>query len=94
MKARITTAFVLLLYLAVALVLGVVHHHELQRGAGHPADCAACVWRVTGQADAPVEVASICFAVRWLTAPVVESVTIPHDFVPATASRAPPLSPA
>lgn len=94
MKSQFATAVVLLLYLSVATVFGVVHHHEHQLATGHQDDCAACVWHVTGNIDAPVFVVPILFAVQWLAAPVVESVAIPHDFVPGTASRAPPVSPA
>ena len=94
MKLRLTTTFVLLLYLTVALVLGVVHHHDQQLAAGHGNDCAACVWHVTGNSDAPVVTTPISFVVRWLTPHVVQSVPVICDFIPATASRAPPLSPA
>ena len=94
MKRRIISAVVCLMYLSVALVLGVHHdHHDADPLTAHK-DCAACVWNLNGVADLPVVVAVP------VTAPCEMGVVVlnaqPHSafFSPSSASRAPPATPA
>jgi hypothetical protein len=94
MKARVTTVLVLLLYLSVALVLGVVHHHEHKPGPSHHDDCAACVWQLSATTDVPLTFVPLFFTPCVRAASAAKSVAIPPLFAVATASRAPPASPA
>jgi hypothetical protein len=88
MIRRLTTLVLVLMYLGVAAGLGMVHHHE--DGATDHSHCAACHWKVSATADVPVSTATIEYlsvATR-ITPPVV--VCLPAQFVPTSASRAPP----
>ena len=49
-----TTAMVCLPYLSVALVVGVVHHHEHDSPLGDHHDCAACAWHINAVTDVPL----------------------------------------
>jgi len=88
MIRRLTTLLLTLLYLGVAAWIGVAHHHE--HGTDHSDRCAACVWQLHGVADAPVATASI--EVWFIETPAAHPVTesLPSQFVPTSASRAPP----
>lgn len=92
MKSRITTAFVLLLYLAVATIFGVAHDHE--HGGGLPDDCAACKWQLSAAGEAPLVFAVVFFASVVLSVLIPQTFCVVAEFPAATASRAPPASPA
>jgi hypothetical protein len=83
-----------LLYLSVALVFGVVHHHEHDCPVGDHHDCAACAWHINAVADVPL-VPSLVFI------SVIETPLLLLDRTPPSAlsfafspSRAPPVTPA
>jgi hypothetical protein len=88
MKTRTTSVLLGLLYLVVATTFGFLPHDHDAPGAHH--DCAACVWRVTGLTDAPVQVTVV------MTVPVAQPVHPPtlspvlSNFRSPTAARAPP----
>jgi hypothetical protein len=94
MKRRFLSSLVCLLYLSVALVLGVVHnHHPRVYHAGQGPDCPACQWQLSANTDVPVGI----------VVPVVQMVVVQPLFIPvsvpaaspffsSTASRAPPLA--
>ena len=97
MNRRFLNGCVCLLYLSVALVLGVCHdHHEHHDHAcdadGHDDDCVACQWQLNAITDAPVVVipvttsVSICFTAVPAYVPAIAET--PFQF--STASRAPP----
>jgi hypothetical protein len=94
MKSRATTAVVCLLYLGVALVFGVVHHHHDADSLAPHHDCAACAWAVNAVADTPhVPV----FAFYWVAQnplPVFESSSYSVPSFSFSRSRAPPVTPA
>jgi hypothetical protein len=94
MKSWVTTAVVCLLYLSVALVFGVVHHHHDDGQLGDHHDCAACAWAINAVADAPqVPV----FAFRWVSENpprVFEVVSHSAPSFSFSPSRAPPVTPA
>jgi len=89
MTRRLTTLLLTLLYVSVAVWVGVVHHHE--HGTDHPDECAACVWQLHAVADLPITTTSI--EVWLVETPLPHSVTasLPAQFVPTSASRAPPV---
>ena len=94
MKHRAITLVVCLLYLSVALVFGVVHHHEHDSPLGDHHDCAACQWQIAAVTDVPC-VAPLTFGCV-LETPLVffeskPSQTPTYSF---SASRAPPVTPA
>jgi len=56
MRRRFTTIVVGLLYLSVALAIGVVHHHEHEHDqcpVGAHDDCSACQWQLNAVTDVP-----------------------------------------
>lgn len=93
MKSRVTTVVVGLLYLSVALFLGVVHHHEHATCPAHEhEDCAACAWQLNAVTDVP-NVLPLIFAC------VLETPLQVFDFTSYSApsfsfslSRAPPVT--
>jgi hypothetical protein len=94
MKSRLTAVLVCLLYLSVALVFGVLHHHHNDGPLGNHRDCAACAWTVNAVADAP-QVARFVFGCA-LESPLQVFDSKPYlapsfSFSP---SRAPPITPA
>jgi hypothetical protein len=94
MKSRATTAVVCLLYLSVALIFGVVHHHHDADSLGPRHDCAACAWAINAVADAPQVPVSTFYWVAQSPLQVFKSIL---DFAPAfsfSLSRAPPVAPA
>jgi hypothetical protein len=89
MNRRLLTSLVVLLYVSVAVVLGVIHHHEHADG-GH-GDCTACVWQINGTTDAPSGATMPADSVLVVaTVPAYAPVTPVAPFLPSTASRAPP----
>lgn len=93
-KSRIMAVVVGLLYLSVALVFGVVHHHEHDVPLGDHHDCAACAWHISAVADVPL-VPVLVFG------SVVENALLLLDRTSHSAvsfafspSRAPPVTPA
>jgi hypothetical protein len=96
MNRRIFSSFVSLLYVSVALVLGVIHdHHPRVYHPGHGADCAACQWQLQANTDVPLSVVAPVVQVV-VFRPVLLPASVPAEspFFSSTASRAPPLAPA
>ncbi|MGA2222523.1 MAG: hypothetical protein ABSH21_12260 [Verrucomicrobiia bacterium] len=94
MKARTITFAVCLLYVAVALFAGNMHHHHEGGALAPDSHCAACVWQISAHTDVPLVFTPIeCHRVEIpLRSFTVEPV---HVFVPFTShSRAPPVTPA
>jgi len=94
MRSRLFTASVFLLYLSVALVFGVVHHHEHDCPLGDHHDCAACQWQIAAVADVPLTtplVVSWVIEIPWLVFDVPRPSARSFAFSP---SRAPPVTPA
>ncbi len=78
----------------MALVFGVVHHHQHDGPLGDHHDCAACQWQIAAVTDVPC-VALLTFGCV-LETPLVffestPSHTPSYSFSP---SRAPPVTPA
>jgi hypothetical protein len=95
MKRRGATWVVSLLYLSVALYFGVVHHHEDKCGLNEPDHCSACQWAMAVSSDVPVAVALVVVALVFAdTLPRIDHFRPLTVFAAATASRAPPASPA
>ena len=97
MNRRLLSSFVTLLYVSVALVFGVIHHHdhhhEHATADGHDDHCAACQWQLTANGVVPVyAVAPVVqlVVVRPLLIPASAPVSAP--FFASTASRAPPVT--
>ena len=89
---RLTLACMLwLLYSASALWLGLLPHQHQHACFGFDPDCTACVWRVANTTDAPPE--PLTPTVRHIVVASVlppVSAAVDTEFVPSTASRAPP----
>jgi hypothetical protein len=84
-----------LLYLSVVVYFGVVHHHEDQCGLNEPDHCGACQWASAVTSDVPVVVIVLIVALVFVDAqPRAEYFHLVAVFAAATASRAPPVSPA
>jgi hypothetical protein len=95
MKRRGATWVVSLLYLSVALYFGVVHHHEDKCGLNEPDHCSACQWAMAVTSDVPVVVILLVAALVFADAqPRIDHFHPLAVFAAATASRAPPASPA
>ncbi|HUJ09739.1 MAG TPA: hypothetical protein VL171_06910 [Verrucomicrobiae bacterium] len=93
-KSRFLTVLVGLLYLSVALVFGVIHHHEHDKPLSDHHDCPACTWHIAAVTDVPL-VRPLIFV------PVVERPLLLADCAPHSVvsfafclSRAPPVNPA
>jgi hypothetical protein len=94
MKHRFTNVVVCLLYLSVALVFGVVHHHHNDGPLGDHHDCAACAWHLNAAADVPW-VAPITFGCVLETALLLfEAAPLHTPTYSFSPSRAPPVTPA
>jgi len=90
MRSRVTTAVLCALYFSVAVVIGVLHHHE-HGGLNDNHQCPACAWQLSGVADTPAEPLVPCL-LSIVVATVMPSFRAPVPaalFLP-TASRAPP----
>ncbi|MGD0060096.1 MAG: hypothetical protein ABSD58_11835 [Verrucomicrobiia bacterium] len=95
MKRRGIMWVVSLLYLSVVVYFGVVHHHEDKCGLNEPDHCGACQWAMAVTSDVPVVVIVLLVALMLVEAqPHVEHFHLLAVFAAATASRAPPASPA
>ena len=90
MKTRVTTVVLCALYFSVAVVIGVLHHHE-HGGLTHGDQCPACAWQIGGVADTPAEPLVPCF-LSIVVATVMPSLRAPVSaaLFLSTASRAPP----
>ncbi|MCG3149933.1 MAG: hypothetical protein PCFJNLEI_03400 [Verrucomicrobiae bacterium] len=98
LKRRKLAALISLLYLSMAVLGGVGHdHHNHDHGAvaGHSDDCAACQWQTRAATDVPV-VPDILFCLTVVSRPILHPATVTPEspFLPNTASRAPPVTPA
>jgi hypothetical protein len=91
-KNRTNIALVCLLYLSVALVVGVVHHHHNPNPLADRHPCAACAWHVNAVTDVPhaAPLAPGCVAEMSLT--FFESTPSPTPFDSFSHSRAPPVT--
>jgi hypothetical protein len=95
MKRRGATWVVSFLYLSVVLYFGVVHHHEDKCGLNEPDHCGACQWSMAVTSDVPVVVILLIVALVFVDAqPRIDHFQLLAIFAAATASRAPPASPA
>ena len=90
--SRATTAVVCLLYLSVALVFGVLHHHHAEGALSPHKDCAACAWQVNGVADAPVVLTPVVASPFEMPVLGRNVVFISSFFYLPSASRAPPVA--
>jgi hypothetical protein len=88
MIKRLTMLLMTLAYLGAAAWLGLDHHHEAN--PSHSDQCAACAWQINATSDTPVITTAILF--RPIETPVAlpTTVSVPAQFVPTSASRAPP----
>jgi flagellar biosynthesis protein FlhB len=92
---RVATWVVSLLYLSVVVYFGVVHHHEEKCGLTEPDHCGACQWAMAVTSDVPVAIALVATALVFTDAPpLIHHFRLLAGFAAATASRAPPASPA
>jgi len=53
-KFRKTSWVICLIYVAVATVAGMIHHHGPEDCGHEDHSCLACNWQVTGTSDVPV----------------------------------------
>jgi hypothetical protein len=93
MKRSFLSSLVCLLYLSVALVVGVIHnHHPRVYRPGRSNDCAACQWQLLAKTDVPLSaVAPVVPGVVVLPSRLIQaSEPAESPFCSATASRAPP----
>jgi hypothetical protein len=90
-QTRLLTAFLCVLYVAVACGFGLLHDHHDGNAKQH---CAACAWLIKAVSDVPVTVTPVSITALTTDSPVVQSaLLISALFLPAS-SRAPPLAPA
>jgi len=94
MRSRLFTTSVFLLYLSVALVFGVVHHHEHDSPLGDHHDCAACQWQIAAVTDVPLTAPLIVTWVIETPWPVFDVVLPSARSFAFSPSRAPPVTPA
>ena len=93
MKSRLTTVAVGLLYLSVALVFGVVHHHEHATCPTHEhKDCAACAWQLNAVTDVPNVLPLIFACVLETPLPVFDFTSYSALSFSFSPSRAPPVT--
>ena len=97
MNQRLLSSFVGLLYVSMALTFGLLHdhHHEHATATGHDDDCAACQWELQAITDPPVCVVVPIIVQDVVIRSLLIPVSVPSEspFLPATASRAPPVTP-
>ena len=94
MKSPVITAVVCLLYLSVALVFGVVHHHHDADSLALHHDCAACAWAINAATEAPQVPTFTFYWIAENAVPVFESNSYTATAFAFSPSRAPPVTPA
>jgi len=91
MNRRVLAFTLWLLYSASSMWFGLLPHQHKHACLDFDSDCAVCVWRINTTTDAPAEPPKPIFhhvVVVSVLPPV--SVAVDTEFVPSTASRAPP----
>jgi len=94
MRSHLFTALVCLPYLSVALVFGVVHHHEHDSPLGDHHDCAACAWHINAVTDVPLTTPLVVSWVIETPWPVFDVTVFAVSSLAFSLSRAPPVTPA
>jgi hypothetical protein len=93
MNRRLLTSLIGLLYVSVAVVFGVLHHHKTTTVAGHDDDCVACQWQLQASSDIPIAVvAPVVHKTVFQTLIIPASAPAALLFFTPTASRAPPIA--
>lgn len=92
MKRRVVTVLFCLVYLGVALFLGICHNHHESSALDAQKSCVACAWNINGVADVPVVVTAVAVQPLQFTVPSIKVALLDANFVPSTASRAPPFA--
>jgi hypothetical protein len=88
MIRRLTTLLVTLAYLGVVTWIGLIHHHE--ESACDSDQCAACIWQIQAVTDTPAVATAVqVHSIETLVASPTTA-SVPAQFVPTSASRAPP----
>src|SRR5947209_2582019 len=88
-KARLTTALLCVLYIAVACCFGLLHNHHAGDAQHH---CVACAWLVNAVTDVPVAAVHALTEFIECQHPVRKSLVVVVAFFLPTSSRAPPFA--
>jgi hypothetical protein len=89
MNKRFASFAVVMLYLCAAVLGGLLHDHHDNHAADH---CAACHWQTSDHTTAPAALSISLPAMIAVATPMPVTFTAADSFLPANATRAPPLT--